>query len=321
MFIKQEFWNSSFWKKCRSLFLFSLLAKLYRNSLEWRNIILSKIFCPFYAYLAKGRNVALEQEKSKAIYVSLTSYPARINEAYFTICSILAQKEPVNKIILTLTQEEFPDGESQLPRNILALKKQGLEILWAEKNLKPHNKYFYAMQKYPHAAIITIDDDILYPRKTTTKLIKSYKNFPKAISALCTDKFVLKNGKTLPYSQSIACYDTSIHTPRFDLSAEGFAGVLYPPSILPKQAFDISAIQECSPLADDIWLKYMELLGNVPVVCASKYKDPIVVTRVQESALYKINKGNNQNDIQQQKIVDYFSHIDFEKKFQENFLS
>lgn len=297
------------------------MAQLYRNCLEWRNIILSKILCPFYAYIAKGRSVVLEREQSKAIYVSLTSYPARINDAYFTICSILAQKKSVNKIILTLTQEEFPEGESQLPRNILTLKKQGLEILWAEKNLKPHNKYFYAMQKYPYAAIITIDDDILYPRNTITKLINSYKKFPNAISALCTDKFISKNGKTLPYSQSIACYDTNILTPRFDLSAEGFAGVLYPPSILPKQTFDNSAIQKCSPLADDIWLKYMELLGNIPVVCASKYKDPIVVTRIQESALYKINKGNNQNDHQQQKIVDYFSHIDFNKKIQENVLS
>lgn len=316
--ITQEFWKSSFWKKCKGFFLIALLAKLYQKSLEWRNIILSKFFCPYYAFLAKGKCTAVETEESNAVYVSLTSYPARIKDTYYTICSILAQKISVNKIILTLTQEEFSNGESSLPKKILAFKKQGLEILWAEKNLKPHNKYFYAMQKYPQAAIITVDDDILYPRDTVKKLVDSYKKYPKAVSALCTNKIITKNGTILPYSHSIACYDTDTHSPRFDLSAEGFAGVLYPPSILPKETFNIKAIQDCSPLADDIWLKYMELLADIPVVCAAKYKDPIVIFRTQTRALHKINKGNNQNDFQQQNIIDYYSHIDFTRKIQES---
>lgn len=312
--IKQEFWQSSFWKKCRSFFLISLLANLYRKSLERKNILLSKILCPYYAFIAKGKKIAEETDKSKAIYVSLTSYPSRINDTYYTICSILAQKVSVNKIILTLTLEEFPDQEKALPQKLLDLKNQGLEILWADKNLKPHNKYFYAMQKYPKAAIITIDDDILYSRKTTKKLIDSYKIFPNAISGLCTCKLIVENNKILPYSQSIPCYDSAILFPRHDLSVEGFAGVLYPPAILPKETFNIEAIQKCSPIADDIWLKYMELLRDIPVVCAAKYRDPVVISKVQENALYKINKNQDQNDIQQQKITDYFSYIDFNKK-------
>lgn len=274
---------------------------------------MSKILCPYYAFLAKGKTVAEKTDSFTPIYVSLTSYPARINDSYFAICSILAQKVPVNKIVLTLTQDEFPDQENALPRKILALKEKGLEILWVDKNLKPHNKYFYAMQKYPKAAIITIDDDILYPGKTTKKLIESYKKFPNAISALCTCKLIVNGNKILPYSQCIPCYDTEILSPRHDLSAEGFAGALYPPAILPKETFNIDAIKKCSPLADDLWLKYMELLGNIPVVCAAKYKDPVVISKAQENALYKINSLQNQNDIQQQKITDYFSYIDFEQ--------
>lgn len=317
MLIKQEFWQSVFWKKCKSFFLISLLAKLYKKSLEWRNIILSKILRPYYARLAKNKTVSIEKEKSTPIYVSLTSYPARIKDSYYTICSILAQTKKVNKIILVLTQEEFPDREKNIPSEILALKEKGLEILWADNNLKPHNKYFYTMQKYPLAAIITVDDDILYSRSTVQKLLDSYKKFPKAISALCTNKLVNNDGKALPYSHSIPCYDTYIHSPRFDLSAEGYAGVLYPPSILPNEAFNIDIIKKCAPIADDIWLKYMELLGNIPVVCAAKFKAPIVISQVQSRALYKINKGKNQNDFQQQKIIEYFSQIDFNKKILE----
>ena len=311
MLIKQEFWQSSFWKKCRRFFLISLLANLYRKKLEWRNRLLSRILCPYYAFLAKKKRVAIGTDSFTPIYVSLTSYPARINDTYFAICSILAQKIPVNKIILTLTQEEFPNLEKNLPKKVLALKEKGLEILWVDRNLKPHNKYFYVMQKYPKAAIITIDDDILYPKKTTKKLIESYKKFPNAISALCTCRLIVKNNKILPYSQCIPCYDTKILSPRHDLSAEGVAGTLYPPAILPKEAFNIDMIKKCAPLADDLWLKYMEFIGGIPVVCAAKYKDPIVISKAQENALYKINSLQNQNDIQQQKITQYFSYIDF----------
>ena len=298
------FWNSSFWGTLRARFPFTLFRKAY-----WKLDFLLKEFIinQKISSLKKKEN-SLSCEKNSysfgSVYISLTTYPARIESAYYAIYSILDQTVRPNKIILTLINDEFPEGESSLPQSILSLKEKGLEILWARDNLRPHNKYFYSMQKYPDALIITIDDDILYPSDTIEKLIKCYKKFPNAISAFHTDKFAIRNNRLDKYSNAIIGYRQEIHAPKHSLLAEGFAGVLYPPSILPQDAFDKNLIQRCSPMADDIWLKCIELKNNIPVVCASPKQNVIVLGQCQESALFKVNRERNFNDEQLESAQD-----------------
>lgn len=316
--IPQEFWHSNFWIKFRKAYPVLVLGLLYRRCLSLRHILLSKIFCPYVALSAKNKHTSSDSYPFGEIYFSLTTYPARIHEVYYTICSLLIQSSPANKIILTLTKEEFPNGESSLPSKILKLKENGLEILWVDINLKPHNKYFHVIKKYPEATIVTVDDDIIYSRHMLSKLIKSYKQFPRAVIALCTDKFIVKDGNILPYSQSMHCYDSKINEPRMDLCANGFAGVLYPPSILPQETFNVEAIKKCAPIADDIWLKYMEIMGKIPVICASPYKDPVVIPDGQGTALLKRNNEQNMNDYQQKEIHIFYSLFDFSKLIEQN---
>ncbi|WP_158278217.1 MULTISPECIES: glycosyltransferase [unclassified Fibrobacter] len=290
-----------------------LFGFLYRRLLTLRHLILSVFFRPYIAWTARNKSVKKEPYDFGNLYASLTTYPARINDCYYTICSILSQRTPVNKIVVTLTKEEFPSGERDIPERILNLKEKGVEFIWADTNLKPHNKYFHIMQKYPEATIITIDDDIIYSRSTFSKLVNSYQKNSKAIIALCTDRFLVKDNEILPYSESMHCYDSKINEPRMDLCANGFAGVLYPPSILPQETFNVDAIKKCAPIADDIWLKYMEIMGKVSVVCACSYKDPIVIPDGQSTALLNQNNLQNQNDVQQKNIEKFYSNFDFVK--------
>ena len=160
------------------------------------------------------------------------------------------------------------------------------------------------MQKYPNALIITIDDDILYPRDTIEKLVHCYKKHPKAISAFHTDKFLIRNNRLDEYSKATIGYNKDIYTPRMDLLAEGFAGVLYPPSILPQETFQKDLIQQCAPIADDIWLKCIELKNNIPVVCASFNQNVQVLTSCQKNALFLQNRQMNFNDEQLKKTQE-----------------
>lgn len=301
--IPQEFWQTTFWQKCRQFPFIKQSGLLYRKGIKAKHFVLSKLLCPYYKHSAQKKVVRETPYEFGKLFVSLTTYPARIKNSYYAICSILAQSIPPNKILLTLTEEEFPNKENDVPTEILSLRSKGLEIIWAEDNLKPHNKYFYAMKKYPTATIITADDDILYPRHTIKKLLQCYKLYPKAISALCTNKIFFNSSTILPYSLAIHCYDSDIMNPRFDLAAEGFAGVLYPPNILPEEAFDKEQIKKCSPLADDLWLKAMELLKKIPVVCAAKYQDPPMIHEVQRLGLFNQNSVQGQNDTQLEKII------------------
>lgn len=304
MSLFESFWKSSLWKKLRIKQPFTLLGRIYWFFDSQLKTFSVKKRC----FLLKKTISTLSCQTSPHdfgnIFISLTTYPARIESAFYAICSILDQTVKPNKIILTLIKEEFPEGESSLPQSILSLKKKGLEFLWATDNLRPHNKYFYSMQKYPNALIITIDDDILYPRDTIEKLVHSYKNHPKAISAFHTDKFSIRNNRLGKYSKATIGYNKDIYTPRMDLLAEGFAGVLYPPSILPQEAFQKDLIQQCAPIADDIWLKCIELKNNIPVVCASSKQNVQIQTSNQDKALFLQNRQMNFNDKQLKKTQD-----------------
>ena len=292
------FWKSSLWGKFRHKPPFTLLGKVY-----WRFDAILKALSNHLKCASLSRKASLLYcEKSSypfgKIFISLTTYPARIESVYYAICSILDQSVRPNKIILTLIKDEFPNGEEALPINIQSLKEKGLEILWGDENLRPHNKYFYSMQKYPDALIITIDDDILYPHNTIEKLISCYKKFPNAISALHTDKFNIRNNRLDNYSKAIIGYNKEVFIPRLDLLAEGFAGVLYPASILPKETFRKDLIQKCAPIADDIWLKCIELKNKIPVVCASNKHNVHVLTDYQSNALFLQNREKDYNDKQ-----------------------
>lgn len=291
-------WKSTTWKILREIPPFSLLRKMYWCFDAWlkKNAVRRKC-----GQLSK-KFLSLSCKKTSYdfgdIYISLTTYPARIDSAYFAICSILDQTVRPNKVILTLIKEEFPLGEDELPLEIKSLKEKGLEVIWGDENLRPHNKYFYSMQKYTNALIITIDDDILYPSDTIEKLINCYKKFPTSISAFHTDKFSFYNNRLDKYSKAIIGCNLEILIPKHNLLAEGFAGVLYPPSVLPPETFNKDLIKKSSPLNDDIWLKCIELKYGIPVVCASPIHKELVMMDKQATALFLQNRVMNYNDEQ-----------------------
>jgi len=240
------------------------------------------------------------------IVVSLTSFPARFDTLHFAIKSILNQSMKPNLIFLCLTKEEVRD-ESELPESVLKLKKYGLQIFFADNNLKPHNKYYYAMKQYPESLIITVDDDNMYDKDLVRDLYASYMRYPAVISARRVHKIIKdENGKVLPYNKWLYEYKKGVD-PSNDLLATGVGGVLYPPGILPLETFDANKIKELCLNADDIWLKVMELKSNIPVVWVkSRRVHPLNIKRAQKITLQKRNYHKGLNDKYINDLQDYY---------------
>ena len=152
------------------------------------------------------------------------------------------------------------------------------------------------MQEYPESIIITIDDDIYYEKDMIETLVKSYKKYPYAISALRVHRIITnKFGEIMPYSNWIKEDDTALDRPAFNLIATGCGGVLYPPRCLNEIAFNkLKIIKSCIE-ADDLWLKVMELLNNKPVVLARKHRKINVIEDSQDLALWKENVNYRPN--------------------------
>ncbi len=248
--------------------------------------------------LLRSKNMGINQteEREKKITVSLTSFPARISKVAQTLVPIMQQTVKPDRIVLCLAEQEFPQKEEELPKKLLKLREHGLEILWGE-NLLPHKKYLYTMKKYPDDIIITVDDDMQYDTDLVEKLMKCYKRHPQAVSALRAHLITFDDGKIMPYRKWKQRCSAFVDQPLMSLFATGMGGVLYPPHLLTfPDTLDSGLIKQICLCADDIWLKIMETLCNVPVVLAAACREPDFIKDTQHIALCHSNVLENKND-------------------------
>ena len=108
---------------------------------------------------------------SVSITVSLTTYPARVKWLPVVIGSILRQTRQPNRIVVYLSKEQF---ENDKIRVLKTLRKQGVEVVFENNDMRSHKKYLYAFISYPDDVIITIDDDIVYDKRMIEDLYNSY---------------------------------------------------------------------------------------------------------------------------------------------------
>jgi glycosyltransferase involved in cell wall biosynthesis len=255
--------------------------------------------------LPKG-NALNETVRNKKIIVALTSFPSRIEFVPIVIASLMRQTYKPDKIILYLANEQFPD--KKLPFWLRIQKRHGLQVVFCAHDIRPHKKYFYAMQEYPQDIIITVDDDICYPDTLIENLIYSYQKNPKCVSAIRVHEMTFFDDGTLrPYTEWNHAIAPTDH-PSMAYFATGVSGVLYPPQSMHPELFNLKNIQELCLNADDIWLKIMQVMNNTPVVAAAhKHGSLKYIDGSQEQALWKTNVHDGKNDSCLADILDKYN--------------
>lgn len=229
------------------------------------------------------------------IIISLTSYPARLPSLHFVIRSLLRQSLPAEMIILYLGTDT---KDSDIPKSLKKLTAYNFRIKTGYEDLKPHKKYFFAMQEYRDKIIVTVDDDIMYHKDFLKDLFNSYKNYTDCVHARRVTKLTVENGKLAKYEKFEYKY-TKILRPSFALLPIGCGGVLYPPSVFKIEDFDSAAIKQYCLSTDDIWLKFLEVKNKVKVVYVpSEYEKDLSVRNTQKTGLFHENyQEGNKNDI------------------------
>lgn len=238
------------------------------------------------------------------VIISLTSYPARLKNLHIVIRSLLKQSVKPERIILYLGTDTPIDS---IPNKLKKLQKYNFEIKTNYEDIKPHKKYFYAMQEYQDKAIITIDDDLIYDKNLVKDLIEKSKKYPGCICARRVNQITKRSDEQIAFYKDWNWEYKSELEPSHQLLATGCGGILYPPHILPSETFDIDAIKKYCLNTDDIWLKFMELKADVKVVWTnSKVIHPLSLRGSQDSGLLQTNtKGENRNDINIKNMIEY----------------
>lgn len=253
-------------------------------------------------------------EREQRIIVSLTTIPERIEYASVVIGIMLCQTVSPDKIQLYLGKSQFADVV--LPPLLREQEKAGVEIFYVE-DLKPHTKYFYALQKHPKDIVITVDDDILYGEDLIENLMDSYRQFPKAVSAMRVHQITFTDdGRIAGYNKWKYCCSDHIRQPRMDLLATGVGGVLYPPGCMSNEVFRKDIFSTYCAYADDIWLKVIQIICGVPCVLAKEHVETQCLTGSQQKGLFQENVLNNKNDVQLNTLLDFYrqkGNVDIEE--------
>lgn len=232
---------------------------------------------------------------TEGIIISFTSYPARLSHLHFVVRSLLRQSVHPEKIILYLGTDTNP---KDIPRSLRKLTKYNFEIRTGNADIKPHKKYFFAMQEFPKKNIVTVDDDIIYHKDFLRDLYNSYRKNPDCVHARRVTKLTASNGNINKYEKFIYKFKDELN-PSHALMAIGCGGVLYPAGCFKNDDFNISLIIKNCLNTDDIYLKFLEIKNLVKVVYVpSKYEEDLNVRNTQKTGLFHSNyESGNKNDV------------------------
>ncbi len=271
-----------------------------RNTIKY----LVNIIVPFYYQVTKRFHRLIPKNRPEFI-LSLTSFPARIDTLHIVIESLIRQKKKPDRLILWLSNEQF-SGKETLPASLLEQERRGLEIRFVDDDLRPHKKYFYAMQEFPQANIITVDDDIFYPPRLIETLINTYEKHQKCICCNRAIRYTLYKGNLKSYLEwDIVNRNTDV-VPNYRLLPTGVGGVLYPSNSLNTELlFNSNIIKQTCLNGDDLWLNLMARMKSTQTVISGRRVGLIPVLSTMKSAL-SANNIYSGNDVQISRLIDYF---------------
>lgn len=240
-----------------------------------------------------------KEPRKEIVIVSLTSFPARIDRAYYAIKSLMLQSYKADKIILWLAESQFPNR--QIPQKLQMLTEHGLTVRWCD-DLRSHKKYFYALQEQKNnELVITYDDDIIYENDSIEKLIKVHEQYPDCIVCNRAHEIMLdERGEFLPYEKWKIHSSVGVSKPSLYLMPSTGNGCLYPYGCMPPITFDWDKIRENALTVDDVWMRFCSLSNKIEVI---KTKETIAILCVvwgsQRKRLTKKNDigGENQKAI------------------------
>ena len=232
----------------------------YQQDISKFNIHKETIRALYQYYSDTNVDIGISQEVGKEdVAVSLTSFGDRINTVHLTIESLMMQTLKPREIVLWLSKDEFK--ESHLPRQLLQKRKRGLRIEFCD-DLKSYKKLIPYLNAEHAANIITVDDDIIYPRDLIENLWKEHVLHPNDI--------IFNRGHRIQLTPSKEGFMAYQHWPSNCRMTDdslmnlptGVGGVFYPMGSLNESVTDVETFVKLAPNADDLWFKAMSLLNH-----------------------------------------------------------
>mgnify|MGYP006885778633 CR=1 FL=1 len=221
--------------------------------------------------------------------ISLTTHGTRLKSAAAAIASLLVGNVHL-PVHLWLDPVDF---HARWPEALRGLADRGLQVHESSGGLGPHTKYYGTFQRYPDRNVITVDDDVLYPRTFAQKLIDDPSD--TTITAYRAHRVVLDEEGIAPYRRWKPVKSPGPSVLNF---ATGVDGVRYPREMVQFVAQRGTEFLDLAPRADDVWLNHCALRAGFPVqLVAERSANFPLVPGSQRVRLSRVNLSGG-NDAQ-----------------------
>lgn len=246
------------------------------------------------------------------VIVSMTSFPAAIPYAAKAIQSILNGSVIPDKLVLYLTFSQF--GGNGIPNELtdMADKNPIFEIRNYDIDIRSYRKLIPALQDFPDAVIVTVDDDVAYHKNMLRDLLQLHEQVPDAVLAHRAKR--IKPGKPYRKWSKYRWYNfvfKKIHS-GFTNIQTGVGGVLYPPHCLKHEMLDVELFTKIAPTTDDIWFWAAAVANGTPIIPVPfGYNKPRGLKKPRELSLKTINfkTGTDLNAAALKNIVERYPAI------------
>lgn len=264
-----------------------------------------KAWIAFRCPLLGGRSGDEVISKKPRIVVSMTSFPGRVGSVWKVVACLLRQSVRPDDIIVWLSQDQF-HGDDAVPQSLRQLVPYGVQVRMVDGDIRSHKKWYYAMLENPDDTVIIVDDDVLYSKFLIESLLAQHATHPTAIVANIAHRMTYHDGVLLPYGQW-----QSVGTPSQgrSLIPIGVGGVLYPPRSLPAEAFNLEALIDSCPDADDVWLKACALATTADTITTGFRSGFIPIMHQDSGMLYTKNVIEGGNDRQIARAARHFARV------------
>ena len=251
-------------------------------------------------------------EKREKVIVSLTSFPAAIKYAVEAVKSILAGTVLPDRIVLYLNMAQF--GETPLPEELMKLIKENsiFEIRNYDPEIRSYIKLVPALEDFPEAVIVTIDDDIIYHKRMLERLLDYHRAYPDRVIAHRVRKIRLDEPytrwkkyrwKNFLFKRDHAAYGNLL---------TGVGGVLYPPHVLKEEMMRVELFTKIAPTADDLWFWAAAVANNRKIMPVPfGYNHPREIGKPSEISLMHVNykSGEDKNKAALDAIMTAYPEI------------
>lgn len=197
---------------------------------------------------------------SRGPVVSLTTHGDRIRRVHLAIESVASGSALPSRIILWVDAADA----AALPAAIRRLSRRGLEVAVSE-NFGPHTKYYpYVANEPLNAALVTMDDDILYPRWWLSELTHGSRRFPNDVLCFRAARIIVDGDRArlAPYSSWPPCATMDPSALHF---ATGVSGILYPSALQREARAAGTDFLQVTPKNDDVWLHMLAVRHGIAI--------------------------------------------------------